>query len=58
MAKKLARKEIVSIEELVVSNVYTQEALVNLLVKKGVLTREELLAEIQRLREEAERNAS
>jgi hypothetical protein len=33
------------------SNVYTQEALVNLLEKKGIITKAELLEEIKRLRE-------
>ena len=42
MAEKLDPKEIVSFEELLMSNVYTQEALVNLLEKKGILTKNEL----------------
>lgn len=36
MAKKLDPKETASFEEILLSNIYTQEALVNLLEKKGV----------------------
>jgi hypothetical protein len=50
MAEKLDPKETVSFEELLMSNVYTQEALINLLEKKGVLTKAELLEEIKRLK--------
>jgi hypothetical protein len=54
MSKKLSPEEIVSFEELLMSNVYTQEALVNLLEKKGILTKKEVLEEIKRLRLNAE----
>lgn len=50
MAEKLDPKEIVSIEELAVSNMYVQEAIVNLLEQKGLITKEELLEEIKRLK--------
>lgn len=40
MADKPKTKQATTIEELVISNVYTQEALVNLLEKKGILTQE------------------
>ena len=39
-------------EELLMSDVYTQEALINLLEKKGGLKKIELLEEIQRLKEQ------
>ena len=52
MAKKLEPKEIVTFEELLMSNVYTQEALINLLEKKGLVSKEELIEEIKRLRRE------
>lgn len=53
MAEKLDQKETVTFEELLMSNVYTQEALINLLAKKGVITKQELIEEIKRLREVA-----
>lgn len=51
MAEKLDPKEMVSFEELLLSNVYTQEALVNLLERKGIITKAELLEEIKTLRD-------
>ncbi len=50
MAEKVASKETVSFEEILMSNVYTQEALINLLESKGIITKAELLEEIKRLR--------
>ena len=50
MAEKPDPKEIVSFEELLMSNVYTQEALVTLLEKKGIITKAEVLEEIKRLK--------
>jgi len=52
MAEKLDPKETVTFEELVMSNVYTQEALINFLEKKGLFTKEELIEEIKRIRRE------
>jgi len=37
------------------SNAYTQEALINLLGKKGIITKAELLEEIKTLRERQNR---
>ncbi len=51
MAEKLDPKELVSFEDLLLSNVIEQEALVNLLEKKGMVTKAELLEEIKRLRD-------
>jgi hypothetical protein len=51
LAEKLDPKEAVSFEELLRSNVIEQEALVNLLERKGVITKAELLEEIKRLRD-------
>ncbi len=51
MAEKLDPKEVVSFEELLMRNVIEQEALVNLLERKGVITKAELLEEIKSLRE-------
>jgi len=55
VAEKLDPKEVVSFEELLMSNVYTQEALVNLLEKKGIITKAELLEEIKMLRDRQNR---
>ncbi len=49
MADKTDPKKTVSFEELIMSNVYTQEALVSLLEKKGILTQKEVLDEVKRL---------
>ena len=50
MTETLSPKETVTFEELLMSNVIEQEALVNLLEKKGIITRTELLEEIKGLR--------
>ncbi|MGD0627406.1 MAG: hypothetical protein ABSB32_22230 [Thermodesulfobacteriota bacterium] len=50
MAEKLSRKETVTFEELLMSNVVEQEALVNLVVGKGIIKKVELLEEIKKLR--------
>lgn len=55
MAKELDPKELVSFKELLLSNVYTQEALMNLLEKKGLLTKKEVLEEIKRIQVEVEK---
>ncbi len=49
MADKPDPKKTVSFEELLLSNVYTQEALVSLLEKKGILTQKEVLDDIKEL---------
>ncbi len=55
MAKELDPNELVSFKELLLSNVYTQEALMNLLEKKGLLTKKEVLEEIKRIQVEVEK---
>ena len=50
MAERMDKRETVSLEELVLSNVYQLEALVLLLDEKGILTVEELIAKIKELR--------
>jgi hypothetical protein len=47
MAEKLAPGATVGFDELLVSNVYTQEALVNLVEEKGIITKAEFLEEIK-----------
>jgi hypothetical protein len=49
MTKKDETRKRVPLEEVVMSNVYTQEAIVNLLEKKGLLTKKEVLEEMQRI---------
>ncbi len=50
MAEKLDLKELVGFEELLMSNIYTQEALINLLDAKGIIRKSELLEEIKRVK--------
>ena len=50
MAEKMDLKEMVTLEELIMSNVFTQEALINLLRRKGLITNEELIEEIKQLK--------
>jgi len=50
MAEKLDPKETVTFEELMMSNVYAQEALINLLERKGIIAKKELIEEIMRLK--------
>jgi hypothetical protein len=49
MAKQDDPRETIPLEEVVMSNVYTQEAIVNLLEKKGLVTKEEVMEEMKRL---------
>ena len=51
MAKKLDPKETVDLEELVLSEVIQLEALTNLLDRKGIISKQELLEEIMRVAE-------
>jgi hypothetical protein len=55
VAERLDPKEIVTFEELLVSNMFEQEALVNLLERKGLITKAELLEEIKALRKKQKR---
>jgi len=50
MSNKLDPKETVSFEEVLMSNVYTQEAIINIMVRKGLLTRSEVLEEVVKLK--------
>jgi hypothetical protein len=47
MAKQLDRKEIVTLRDAILSEIIQFEALVNLLDRKGIIDREELLEEIK-----------
>ncbi len=47
MAEKLDSKEVVSFKELIMSEVIQSEALINLLDKKGIISKQELLEEMK-----------
>jgi hypothetical protein len=51
MAEKLDGKEIISPEELALSNSFEIAALVAVLERKGILTRDEVINEIVRMRD-------
>jgi hypothetical protein len=51
MAEKLERKETVTVEELAYSNSFEIAALVAVLERKGLLTKEEIIEEIKRMRQ-------
>ena len=42
----------ISYEDLAISNYFEQEALVRLLVRKGIITKEELIKEVQEVQRE------
>lgn len=50
MAEKLGNEQVVTVEELLISQSYEIAALVSLLEKKGVFSREEIVEEIKSLR--------
>ena len=52
MGNKLDPKETVSIEEVLMSNVFTQEAIINVLERKGLLSRAEVMQEILEMKKE------
>jgi len=49
MAEKLDPKELVSFKELLMSEVIQSEALINILDKKGIISKQELLEEMKRV---------
>jgi hypothetical protein len=52
MAERLDPKELVTFEELLMSEVITTEAVINLLDRKGLINKAEVLEEIKRLHKE------
>lgn len=50
MAERMDKRETITLEELLVSNTYEQEALVLLLEEKGILTRREVLEKVRQLK--------
>ena len=57
MAIPLDPKQIVSLEELLMSQVIQQEALTRLLVEKGIFTKEEFLEMVKVVDQEMKRKA-
>jgi len=51
MAKKLDQKQTVDLKELLMSEVIQSEALINLLDKKGLISKQELLTEMKRVQQ-------
>jgi len=49
MAKQVVKEETLTLEELAVSNSYEIAALVSVLERKGLLTREEVIEEIKQM---------
>lgn len=49
MAEKLDQKQTVDFKELLMSEVIQSEALINLLDKKGIVNKQELLEEMKRV---------
>ena len=49
MAERLSNQELVSFKELLMSNEIYMEALVRILVDKGVFTKEELIGKIKQV---------
>ena len=54
MAEKLDPKQVVGVEELLMTVLYEQEAPRRVLVRKGVLANEEVLEEVKAVRRELE----
>jgi hypothetical protein len=52
MAEKLDSSQTVTIEELALSNAFQLEALINVLEKKGVLNKEEILDELKQVKKQ------
>lgn len=51
MAEKLDQKQTVDFKELLMSEVIQSEALINLLDRKGIISKQELLEEMKRVQE-------
>jgi len=52
MEEKNNTKKTVSLEEITVSNIYEIEAVIRVLEKKGLLTHQEVLEELKKIKEE------
>jgi hypothetical protein len=49
MAKQLDPKELVSFKDMLLTEVITSEAIINLLDKKGIISKRELMLEMKRV---------
>jgi hypothetical protein len=49
MAEKLDPKELVSFKEMLLNEVITSEAIINLLDRKGIISKQELMQEMKRV---------
>ena len=53
MSQKLDPKQITNFEEVLVATVFQQEAMMNLLERKGILSRAEVMQEILEMKKKA-----
>ena len=49
MTKEVDAKELVSFKEMLLSEVITSEAIINLLDRKGIISKQELMEEMKRV---------
>ena len=54
MAEKLGEKELVTQQELLMSQVFQLDAVTRLLIKKGIFTESELFVELKKIQQEYE----
>ena len=57
MAEKLDQKQTVDLKELLMSEVIQSEALINLLDRKGIIGKQELLEEMKRVQSKLSKSA-
>ncbi len=53
MGNKLDQKETATFEEVLIANTFQQEAVINILERKGLLSRNEVMKEIVELKKKA-----
>lgn len=56
MANKIDPKDVVSVEEVLLSNAIEHDALVTILINKGLISKKELLEEISNIRNKLQVN--
>ena len=57
MTDKSESNEFMSYEEALISQVFTLDALVNVLERKGLISRQEIIKEIKEIEEQAAKNS-